>query len=1197
MANQQLMIQITAQDGATGAFKTIGSSAQQMGQQVEKAGGTSVSAMSRLTTAMKQASVGIGLLSASYVKFAQSAVDNERAMRTLDRTYGEAADSLRAYADELQRTTTFSSEQAVEAANLFGTLSRNYGLTSDQIERLITVSADLAAVNGITLADAAERVQGAIRGEGEAAEALGLTMNDAATGLAGMSAGMTEAEKAAYRYTALLGQAEYATGAAGDAADTTAGKFTQIVNSLQDAGRGFVEMTGPAGQAVAGLSSMSLELGMAVSGFAALGPVLRTAGTAFKGLAVSMGPVGLALAATAAAFALLAWMDSASDAENIAKSTAESVDTLTTSLQDLASASTTPVDQVPLLQSINEQAGLLPQTAQNIVDTGDAIGGFISETQSADYATRQLFVNIEQGTTTVKGALIQSLVSQESWNAAIEDGSVSATEFNSLLEEAKKNLEGMGASSEGVETALSTLADIQQNWNNEGVDTSDVMGQVNNALRDFNDATSDAYGNVDLLNERLDAINASTQDLEVSARKANAAVLQLGETMTDAWTAAMDPLRGVEDMLTNIFSSFAPGAVEAQQSINGVTGAVETLHNALVAAAMDPVNRISLETAAVEQFYATASAVEILNYELELAGDNQELINKAFADFATRVREADAAVTSAEFGQLAADFNAGTLSTLNASTAVETYTGAIMQAGDAADETYAALKRIAQAQGQLGGRAANEAAQSLIQQFIEGKITAGQFAAGIDALDRQLRETSASWANAASQWGAYATGAADDLDNLTTSTTEWGEAWRTASTGWGTLAGGNIAYWNQPLDETGSSAEDLGKKAYDAATSVGALDTALEQLAAVGAGQGVEDIGRGIRVNILDVANDATIAVNALASGFQALVQNPINWGKQAQDVADWATSLMLGADGVNSLSDLWGRGQIETITYNRGLEAQGRIQKANADIQNDVARIQAKQLPIMADLIEGQAKYMDKLADLDPLNQTIALGYMDTTKAAQAQNLVMLAGAAAAGEYGAMGTEMATNIITAAAQADPVLKAMLIDMGLISEGADGEIDVKFTRAKSLNDDLQRLVESIDALVVALGGIPAHTNAAVDVAFRVNGTPMLPNQIGQFGFTMATGGTVYAATRTPMYATAATGATTLVGEAGPEMVWLPGGAQVSSSPVTRDRMRRSGAGDGGGGAVNFYGPVTLAPASSDVAAAIRREALAGARGY
>jgi hypothetical protein len=1103
MANQQLMIQITAQDGASGTFKAIGTGAQQMGQQVEKAGGTSTSAMSRLMATMKQASVGIGLLSASYVKFSQSAVDNERAMRTLDRTYGETADSLRAYADELQRTTTFSSEQAVEAANLFGTLSRNYGLTSDQIERLITVSADLAAVNGITLADAAERVQGAIRGEGEAAEALGLTMNDAATGLAGMSAGMTEAEKATYRYNALLGQAEYATGAAGDAAETTAGRFSQIVNSLQDAGRGFVEMTGPAGQAVAGLSSMSLELGMAVSGFAALGPVLRTAGTAFKGLAVSMGPVGLALAATAAAFALLAWADKARESEQIAEDTAESIDALGQSLEQLAlSAETTPVEAT-LLYSINAQAELLPGTAQGIADVNEQLKNLRTTATTSD-ASRDMtgFVFNEDGTEKALAGYLRLFAGQEAYNAAIEDGVVYASEIASMTELATTRMAEYGASTENTQAAIDTLTAIQAGWNNEGVNTERVMGEVNVALSEFNDATNAAYGDVGLLNERLGLIyqNMTSGNLAIDLQIAK--LDDLRTTMVQTWedaTAAADPLSG---QITRIFSSMSSAAYQAQQD---AWAAFNTLQVALEDT--DPTN----DAAAWALYRETIAGIENDLFIAERAVRSQ---NAAFAE---------------------------------------------QQALFESNGTAAAEYGAAQEKTRRGVRLANDAIAEqnrLMEQ--NGEAAAGVAAEGFEAYGRAV-------AYAGAQWGIMAAAQ--------------GETNRAA------------------LDDITTTMQDQAAAAYAAATGVGALDTSLEQLAAVGAGQSVEDIGRGIRVNILDVANDATIAINALSSGFQVLVQNPINWGKQAQDVADWATSMMLGADGVNSLSDLWGRGQIETITFNRGLEAQGRIQKANADIQNDVARIQAKQLPIMADLIEGQAEYMDKLADLDPLNQTIALGYMDTTKAAQAQNLVMLAGAAAAGEYGAMGTEMATNIITAAAQADPVLKAMLIDMGLISEGADGEIDIKFTRAKSLNDDLQRLIESIDALVVALGGIPAHTNAAVDVAFRVNGTPMLPHQIGQFGFTMATGGTVYAATRTPMYATAATGATTLVGEAGPEMVWLPGGAQVSSSPVTRDRMQRSGAGSGAGGAVNFYGPVTLAPASSDVAAAIRREALAGARGY
>src|SRR5690606_38708719 len=93
---------------------------------------------------------------------------------------GEAASQFIALADQLQSSTVFSNDQVLEAANIMGTLKRNYELTDQQIQQLIVTSADLAAVNGTTLADAAQRVAAAIRGEAESAETLGLTMNQAA---------------------------------------------------------------------------------------------------------------------------------------------------------------------------------------------------------------------------------------------------------------------------------------------------------------------------------------------------------------------------------------------------------------------------------------------------------------------------------------------------------------------------------------------------------------------------------------------------------------------------------------------------------------------------------------------------------------------------------------------------------------------------------------------------------------------------------------------------------------------------------------------------------------------------------------------------------------------------------------------------------------------------------------------------------
>ena len=71
------------------------------------------------------------------------------------------------------------------------------------------------------------------------------------------------------------------------------------------------------------------------------------------------------------------------------------------------------------------------------------------------------------------------------------------------------------------------------------------------------------------------------------------------------------------------------------------------------------------------------------------------------------------------------------------------------------------------------------------------------------------------------------------------------------------------------------------------------------------------------------------------------------------------------------------------------------------------------------------------------------------------------------------------------------------------------------------------------------------------------------------------------------------GSMALVGEAGPEMVWLPTGAQVTNAVATRSKRESIEARRGGD--INIYGPMTLNPAGSDAYAAIQQEMMGGAR--
>lgn len=103
--------------------------------------------------------------------------ENERTVRATAAAYGQAATQYQAFAQSLAQQTGFTSQAILEAALSARTLSQNYGLTIQQTQNLIRVSADLARVRGIGIAESFERIQSAIRGEAEASEFLGLTLN------------------------------------------------------------------------------------------------------------------------------------------------------------------------------------------------------------------------------------------------------------------------------------------------------------------------------------------------------------------------------------------------------------------------------------------------------------------------------------------------------------------------------------------------------------------------------------------------------------------------------------------------------------------------------------------------------------------------------------------------------------------------------------------------------------------------------------------------------------------------------------------------------------------------------------------------------------------------------------------------------------------------------------------------------------
>lgn len=382
------------------------------------------------------------------------------------------------------------------------------------------------------------------------------------------------------------------------------------------------------------------------------------------------------------------------------------------------------------------------------------------------------------------------------------------------------------------------------------------------------------------------------------------------------------------------------------------------------------------------------------------------------------------------------------------------------------------------------------------------------------------------------------------------------------------------------------------------------------------------------------LAGRASAAGNALGDAFRTGVGNIGDLGGQAQQVADWADSLTNVEDGYSVLNQLLDEGRLTVDQYNDAIDAGNVIQSENAEIQQNVLDIQASQAPILADLTAQQQRYLEHIAQQAPELQTVALAYMDAETSAKGLELAQLAAAAAAGELGVAGTETAQKMIIGAAEADPYLKAMLEDMGLISVGADGTITVNFDSVEgadsaidSLNTTLG-LLTNVLATVYSLqidssGAVKVQTDAdAAASSVRIlAGTSAFPTVTDNGGGAQvaADAGAALAAVNALNGAHATATITTVVetitkntlfahggvvggyddggvvarmAEAGPELLhfrdggtgWamtdglygVPRGTYVTPAPASK----RALGGDGGG--IHVHGPVNIYPATGDV---------------
>lgn len=237
------------------------------------------------------------------------------------------------------------------------------------------------------------------------------------------------------------------------------------------------------------------------------------------------------------------------------------------------------------------------------------------------------------------------------------------------------------------------------------------------------------------------------------------------------------------------------------------------------------------------------------------------------------------------------------------------------------------------------------------------------------------------------------------------------------------------------------------------------------------------------------IALDATNAAEALDNMFRVIVGSTSAMADQVSGVNDWATELIGVAGEYAVIDDLLANGRITLDQYNAAQQAQIQIAEANVAVQEHVQTIQAMQAPLIAESTAALEAQLGVISEMPAQQQLVALSWMDSATAAKALEIATMATAVANGELGASGEAAFTSYLEGIAAVDPAMKALLIDMGLISEGADGTITVNMDGAEGAISDIDRLTMGITALIDLLDNGVLDGSFSLDV--EDNATPTI----------------------------------------------------------------------------------------------------------
>lgn len=386
MADDSVVIRISAEDAASGVLVKIGSAAKKTGDDLERAGEKGKRGLEKTGEGAKKAdqalrtferqslAVGaaLGAVALATIKVSGAYQAQTRQFAAISRMYGDGADQALKYAESMQRVTQFSNDAARQSEILFSTLQQNYGISQTQIEQLMMRTADLATLHGRSLTEVTQMVQNALRGEAEYIEQIGVSLNQtfvaneaARRGLGNFITDMDAAQQAAFRFQLLMEQTANAQGFATERMEGFRGVASLAINSFQDLTQSLGGVLGPIADVAGQFQGLALWAPLIGSQVGRMSAILinsarsgEMAANAMKLLNFAMGPVGLAAIAIGAGLTILAskYLDNKRNAELAAMANKRMADSYR-SLQD-------SINQ--LFTTTGPQAGLW---AMNMSDT------------------------------------------------------------------------------------------------------------------------------------------------------------------------------------------------------------------------------------------------------------------------------------------------------------------------------------------------------------------------------------------------------------------------------------------------------------------------------------------------------------------------------------------------------------------------------------------------------------------------------------------------------------------------------------------------------------------------------------------------------------------------------------------------------------------------------------------------------------